>query len=707
MLMPAPHLQFRIAEIDARRAVPGTLVECLRFDSDAKHSKQGSLLAFAEIQSSSYVYERMLDTVHAAVTQARTLVAGMEGDPMIRFEKIIQKVNEALAAFAAGEAAHIQWHKVNLFIFQLAEEHLCFSGHGSLANVFLQHQDGGEAKAFDLIGSLEQPVETDPQKPLSSIVCGNMAIGDMLFVGTQNIQPIREQVDVVSLCKNHPPVTAALEIQQRLQDRNSLESYFGILIAGVALTPAKAAKTVVTAAPLPDPIVADPEPAASLHQFEQETEEILEQGSLEPNANFQRVFDSLKEKGAALKASLAKRAPKPSAPAEEGAPLSPISLAGLRSMNSGYARGFIAQKKTPLIIGCVVVIGLTAGGLWLRSVRKAQAEQKLWTAVYDQSVEAKNRAEAALVYGDEDRARAQYQQAFTAFQQLDQKTPDRQTAKATLDKELNDVRTRLRKEQSLASPTLVADLNANGQAVNATSLVVQKDFAYAIDTTQNALRTVNLNDGTVGSLAAPEGVTLVAVGTGQAEPLVVGSNRTLFTVKNGTLTPFSVPSTSKASSTASLTTYGKRVYAVDPENGMIWRYSASTNALSSEAGYLKAASDEARQATGIAIDSSVYLSTEDHIVKFTSGERDNWSIGAVDPAIKTLSSVWTEADANVIISADPQNKRVLIFTKAGKLITQLTSPVFQGPTSAWGNVSNNTLYILDGGKIYKTDLPRA
>ncbi len=706
--MPAPHLQFRIAEIDARRATPGTLVECLRFDSDGHQAKQGSLLAFAEIQSSLYVYERLLDTVHAAITQARTMVTGMEGDPMIRFEKIIQKVNEAMAAFAAAEATQVQWHKVNLFVFQLAEEHLCFSGHGSLANVFLQHQEGGDAKAFDLLGSLEQPIETDPQKPLSSIVCGTMGVGDVLFVGTQNIQPIREQVEIVSLCRTQPPVTAALEIQQRLQDRSSLESYFGIVIAGVALTAAKAAKTVQVAAPLPDPVVMDPEPAPSLHQFEQETTEIMEQGSLEPGANFGRIFDSVKEKGAELRRAFKERTAKRArTAAAEDAPLSPISLAGLRSMNSGYTRGIIAEKKTAIIIGLVVVAIVTGGGLWLKSVNKKQAEQKLWTAVYDQSVEAKNRSEAALVYGDEDRARAQYQAALTAFQQLDQKTPDRLNAKSTLEKELNDVRTRLRKEQVVPSPALVADLGANGQAAQATSLVVQNAFAYAIDTAQNALRTVNLNDGTVGSLAAPEGTTLLAVGTGQTEPLIVGSNRAIFTVKNGTLTPFSVPSTSKASSTIGLTTYGKRVYSLDTQSGMIWRYSASTNALSAESAYLKAASDEVRRSTGIAIDSSVYITSDDHLVKYTSGERDNWSLATTDPPAKTLTSVWTVADANVIVSADPQNKRVLIFNKSGKLVTQIVSPVFQGPTSAWGDLASNTLYILDGGKIYKLDLPRA
>ncbi len=699
--MPAPTLQFRIAEIDARRPSSGAIIECLRFDDEPRQKKGTTILALAEIHATVYVYERLLDTVHAAINQARTLVAKMEGDPMIRFEKIIQKVNEALAQFASSEATPIHWQRVNLFIFQLGEEHLCFSGIGSLTNVFLQHQDGGTTKPFDLLGSLEQPEATDPRKPLASIVCGNLNIGDVLFIGTQNMQELREKIGLVPLCQAHPPVTAALEIQQQLQSLRSLESYFGVVIAGVALTGPK-----IDATPRPsiaDPVTEPEPPIHAIHQTEQETENILEHGSEAAPAALGNLVSTLvgRAKGAW------ETVRKPSSAPTGKTPLSPISLAGLRGMNAGYARGLFAEKRSALVVAAVALVALVGGGLWLRSVRAQQAEQRLWTAVYDQAVEAKNRAEAALVYNDEDRVRAQFTQAMGHFQQLDDKTPDRAQARAALQKELDEIRTRLRRQRTVANPTVVADLREAGQAVNAQQLVVQNGVAYALDSVNNRLLRVDLETGSTTRLTAPEGTSLRLLGAGREAPLISDGAKSLLTVRAQALTPLNTSGFRQAGAVATLTTYGQRVYVVDQAAGTIWRYTLSSSGITGENSYLREPLDLARRATAIAIDSSVYLGTPNgEVSKFTSGQQDPWSLAPVDPPLKQLNSLWTNADSPIIAIVDATEKRVLIYTKAGRLVEQLLSPEFKDLKAAWGDPAANALYLLDGDRLLKTDLPR-
>ncbi len=700
--MPAPTLQFRIAEIDARRPSSGAIIECLRFDDEPRQKKGATILALAEIHATVYVYERLLDTVHAAITQARTLVAKMEGDPMVRFEKIIQKVNEALAQFASSEATPIHWQRVNLFIFQLGEEHLCFSGIGSLTNVFLQHQENGSTKPFDLLGSLEQPETTDPQKPLASIVCGNLNIGDVLFIGTQNMQALREKIGLVPLCQAHPPVTAALEIQQQLQALRSLESHFGVVIAGVALTEPKAG--AVERAPIAEPADEPEPPIHAIHQTEQATENILEHGSETAPAALGTLVSAAV--GRAKNTWQNMRKPS-SGPAAATAPLSPISLAGLRGMNAGYARGLFAEKRSALVVAAVVLVSLVGGGLWLRSVRAQQAEQRLWTAIYDQAVEAKNRAEAALVYNDEDRVRAQFTQAMGHFQQLDDKTPDRAQARAALQKELDEIRTRLRRQRTVTNPTVIADLRENGQAVGAQQLVVQNGNAFTLDSVNNRLLRVDLETGSSTRLTAPEGTSLRLLGAGREAPLVSDGTKGLLTVRAQTLNPLNTSGIRQATGVTALTTYGQRAYAVDQAAGMVWRYTLSANGLTGENGYLREPLDLARRATAIAIDSSVYLgSANGEVSKFTSGQQDAWSLTPVDPPLKQLNSLWTNADSPVITIVDASEKRVLVYSKAGRLVTQLLSPEFTDLKAAWGDPTTNALYLLNGDRLLKTDLPR-
>ena len=66
-------------------------------------------------------------------------------------------------------------------------------------------------------GSLEQPAEINPKKPFASLICGDMKPGDLLFAGTQNFEPLRNQLRLAETLKSLPPVAAALELRQELE----------------------------------------------------------------------------------------------------------------------------------------------------------------------------------------------------------------------------------------------------------------------------------------------------------------------------------------------------------------------------------------------------------------------------------------------------------------------------------------------------------
>src|SRR6185369_13684254 len=136
---------------------------------ESKGRRGPILLILADIDSSLYVYEQLLDTLNQAAEEARAELAKETGDQMARFEKLVQKLNDALAAFGQKETS-IAWNRVNIFILELAEGQICLTGTGKLFNVFLQKQGDGTWRGFDLFGSLEQPPETDPNKPFSSFL---------------------------------------------------------------------------------------------------------------------------------------------------------------------------------------------------------------------------------------------------------------------------------------------------------------------------------------------------------------------------------------------------------------------------------------------------------------------------------------------------------------------------------------------------------
>ena len=161
--MPAdPHssgqTQFRLAEIDINLSPSDEKITGLfRIDSEQRGKKGPVLVILAEIASTLYVYEQLLDTLEQAAEQTRHLLAAVDTDSIVRFEKITQKLNEAIANFVANEPTPIIWNRVNLFVMEFSEHVLCLTGIWRMSSIFLQKQKDGRMRAFDLFNSLEQP----------------------------------------------------------------------------------------------------------------------------------------------------------------------------------------------------------------------------------------------------------------------------------------------------------------------------------------------------------------------------------------------------------------------------------------------------------------------------------------------------------------------------------------------------------------------
>ncbi len=683
----------RVAEIRVNQDTDtSNLVEFFHVESGKEHPLH--LLAMVEIHSTSYIYERLLDTLYTSLQQAKTFVSGMDGDPMIRFEKIVQRVNEALSTFAKMEGDALQWNLVNLFLFQVADHHLCFSGIGSISNVFFQKQSEGQSKAFDLLGSLEQPESVHPAKPLSSIVCGAMQVGDVLFFGSQNLQAVREQIGITDICRTLPPVSAATEIEQRLQHLGTSEMYFGVVVAAVQVNKPKAALSatpITTTEPVED--LQKDDSIEHLYKTEQATEHLLDHGDSEHTSLMERAQKTVQRLSTYL------RTPKTIAKHLATRPLSALSIT---ASASSVTRSLGKNRQTAFILGGVALLILVGGGLFVRHTRQKQEEQRVWTAVFEQATEAKNRAESAIVYADEQRARTQLAQAIQSLSELNTETSDRAEAKAGLEKSVQELQSRLRRERVVQTPSALVDLTSVSGNTQAQGLVIQGAYAYSIDTANNTLLRIALDGGAVDTFTAPENSTLALLGSGAQAPTIYTQEKTFLTLRSGALVPLRT-TLSKASSTDALVNYGQRIYTLDRSAGTIWRWNAGTS-LSGETAYLTTPSEDLRRGTAIAIDANVYASTEDgQILKFLGGKREAWSPATIDPPLTNAASLWTSADSSNIVVLDRVGKRVVVFSKEGRLLGQITSPAFTDLRALSVDIAKKKIYVLNDKTVYNLE----
>ncbi len=701
----------RLAEISVNQAAfDEKIVGVFRFESDTRGKRGPSLILLAEIASSLYVYEQLLDALCAAAERTRQFMSGVETDPMIRFEKMTQQLNEAVAHFIKAEPTPLSWNRINIFALEASEQGVCLTGIGRMTNVFLQKQSDGRYRSFDLFGSLEQPSEIDPQKPFASFICGDFHPGDVFFAGSGNFERLRQELELKEKLTNYPPVTAALEIKQELERRRIPDHFSGLIIANV-LQPATV-PVVVEEDTVEEPTKTEvaAQSVQTLHEERLETEAYVEStvsplshsGNAMLKAWKTRLSEGIRQ--FVTRVQEKRRAPKVNAPSA-AVPHDPLTLASLRGMSSGHGGGPSQKLRRRGIMIAVAVVVVLAGGFWIQRARKASAEQTLWNAVYTQAVDRRNRADADLLYENTERARSLVNEAIALTNGLDTKTDERKTAKEKLVQDLEGLRQRLRKEQRIDQPAVVFE--------------VQQGTFGELTLTDKGLAVVHTDNASTSLIVVSNSVAESTISIPQeATPIT-----SIASTKNGVLTlsdqkqPALISLTKKtaglvtlnapgAGSSHAMNIYNSRLYTADGTNRLIWRYTAAGTGFAQETKYLKAPVEDLAIAKSIAIDSNVYVGlTDGRILKFLSGEQQTWDQSQADPAMKEVTKLWAVAEGERIVALDRVSKRVVVFDKNGALVGQIISSAFQQPTGLTVDPKTRKIFVSDTGKIFQFELP--
>jgi len=705
--MATPEPQLRLAEIEVNKSpLDEKIIGVFRYESESRGKRGPVLVVLAEISSTLYVYEQLLDVVNASAEQIRHLVSAVDTDPMARFEKLIQRLNDAIADFLSREPSQVAWNRVNMFVLEISGEHICISGLGRLSNILLQKQSDGSYRSFDLFGSLEQPADIQPEKPFAALICGELHAGDILFAGTSNFERLRHELQIAQRLKTLPPVTAALEIQQDIERQEIPDDFAALVMANVALPSPEALTREKISEPAKEKSTASIE---RMYQEEQTAQAMLGPtiAPLPSPAPAQAWQTHLRQQiltwrsafrspRSALRSWLSRRTPL----------RDPVTMASLRGMSAGHG-SFITQKHkrtAALIAGAIVLFG--GGTLWYHLAQRSSAEQAAWDAAYRQAMDKRTQAETEMIYGNEDHSVRLIAEAEQIATSLDEKTSTRRTNRAKLESALADVRTKLRHEMRVEQPPELLGLPArNGNPLHAVAW--SQGHLTAFDPSVNSLFIVDPNTHAQKRLAWPP--TIAAPHT--ASPMKDG---VLFAVDPHTALHLdaqtgqlvSLPFEGRrATSTEVGVAYSRRFYVLDPLEGMIWKYTLGAT-IGSESAYLKQTNASLAKADAMTIDTSVYVGFSDgQLVRYLSGVQESWAPAAIDPPLTSITSLWTTTEIDRLVVADPVGKRVIVFRKDGKLIAQITSPAFQEPRSVTGDDVHKKIYVSDGSRVFSFDLP--
>ncbi len=151
-----------------------------------------------------------------------------------------------------------------------------------------------------------------------------------------------------------------------------------------------------------------------------------------------------------------------------------------------------------------------------------------------------------------------------------------------------------------------------------------------------------------------------------------------------------------------MTIYNNNIYLLDSGANQVYKYIVAEKGFSSKTSYFKSGTNEnLKEATSMAIDSSVYISLPDRIFKYVGGIRDNFTTSFPQEEI-SINKIFTNGQTEKIFALDKDRGAIYVLSKTGDYERQVQSGILKAASDFV--VFENGAYVLSGSKIYKISL---
>jgi hypothetical protein len=149
--------------------------------------------------------------------------------------------------------------------------------------------------------------------------------------------------------------------------------------------------------------------------------------------------------------------------------------------------------------------------------------------------------------------------------------------------------------------------------------------------------------------------------------------------------------------------YQSNFYVLDQKNGVLkFVPSGDTYTKSS---YFTGTAPNLSKATGMAIDSSVWIVTSDgKVLKYTRGSQDTFGITGIDKPLRNPSKIVTDGTMESIYVMDNGNRRIVKFDKKGAFQKAYPAGVIANAKEFDIDQKDNRILILANDKVYALPL---
>ena len=147
------------------------------------------------------------------------------------------------------------------------------------------------------------------------------------------------------------------------------------------------------------------------------------------------------------------------------------------------------------------------------------------------------------------------------------------------------------------------------------------------------------------------------------------------------------------------------LYFMDKKLGQIVKYPFLENTTwGSPDSWLKLNTQKPTEADSFSVDGAVWVLKENKIFQYYAGRFQRELNFEIFPQPKDFSKIHTSPTLSYFYLLEPIQKRVVVLDKTGQVIKQFQSDLFDNLLDLTVSDNGNTIYLLNGLKVYQVSL---
>jgi hypothetical protein len=359
-------------------------------------------------------------------------------------------------------------------------------------------------------------------------------------------------------------------------------------------------------------------------------------------------------------------------------------------------------SKILLIIAGILMILFVFSIFYFQQQQKETINQKEYQGLIAQIEAKKNQAESDLIYGNEDKAKAEITEAQSLLATLPIESKNDREIQAKLNQAIWKIVAKLRHITIIEEPVLIADLSSQQETnIDIQNIIYAHNNILAFDSLGNASFQVNPENREIKlNLSNLADIGAITKAKQIEDRIIIYHNKNAFVeFKDNKYSPLDIALTANGR-IADFAAYNGRLYTLDTNNNQIYRLPKTDTGYGPGLTWLKQAQD-LKDIIAMSIDNNIWLlDQKGSVLKFTKGNKQSFEIRNLEPALENPTRLFTDEQTNYIYILEPKNKRIVVLDKSGNLAAQYYSDTFNNLQDFAIYEKEKKIFISNDDRIY-------